>query len=278
MARTVTTATRTKPEAARLLHLEVLERRRISASYARVTLGGGEIAGFRHRGWDQWFRLFLPVSEASLARLPAKLDTLAYLRYLAIAKTDRPVLRNYTVRAYRADGPRGAEIDVDFVVHGSADDGTAGPAATWAQSCAAGDAVAILDEGVMFTPPPVFDGEVVLVGDETALPAVAGILGALPADVVGTAIVEIPEEEDRQELVRPAGIDLRWVVRDNPGATPGVAALRVATAVPVPVRPALAWAAGEHALPVTLRRHWLAAGVPKDVISFTGYWKAAGRH
>ncbi|WP_410626009.1 hypothetical protein [Amycolatopsis sp. cmx-8-4] len=40
------------------------------------------------------------------------------------------------VRAYRPDGPDGPEFDVGFVLHGSAADGTAGPAATWAQNCA----------------------------------------------------------------------------------------------------------------------------------------------
>lgn len=79
-------------------------------------------------GHDQWFRLFLPVSANSLTRLPPRLTTLSYARFLTISKTDRPVLRNYSVRARRPAGPEGPEIDVDFVLHGSAADGTAGPA------------------------------------------------------------------------------------------------------------------------------------------------------
>ncbi|MEV5504712.1 siderophore-interacting protein [Nonomuraea fuscirosea] len=73
-------------------------------------------------GYDQWFRLFLPVSANSLTRFPPRLTTLGYARFLTISKTDRPVLRNYSVRACRPAGP---EIDVDFVPHGSAADGTA---------------------------------------------------------------------------------------------------------------------------------------------------------
>jgi NADPH-dependent ferric siderophore reductase len=64
------------------------------------------------------------------------------------------VLRNYSVRAYRPARPEGPELDVDLVLHGSADDGTAGPAATWAQTGEVGDAVAILDKGIGFTPEP----------------------------------------------------------------------------------------------------------------------------
>jgi hypothetical protein len=54
----------------------------------------------------------------------------------------------------RPDGPDGPELDVDFVLHGSAADGTAGPAAVWARNCARGDAVAVLDEGIGFNPAP----------------------------------------------------------------------------------------------------------------------------
>jgi NADPH-dependent ferric siderophore reductase len=61
-----------------------------------------------------------------LARLPKTLNPLSYAKYLTIAKTTRQVLRNYSVRAYRPDGPDGPELDVDFVLHGSAEHGTAG--------------------------------------------------------------------------------------------------------------------------------------------------------
>jgi NADPH-dependent ferric siderophore reductase len=271
-------ATRVKPADPRLATMHVLRSERISPSFARVTLGGGDIDDFAFMGYDQWFRLFLPVSEASLSRLPAKLDTFAYLRYLAIARTDRPVLRNYTVRAFRAVGPDGPELDVDFVLHGSAAAGTSGPAATWAATCAPGDAVAILDEGIAFCPPAEPAPHVALVADETALPAAAGILGSLPRDARGTAYLEVPHADDRQGLDEPAGVDVRWVVRDAPGAIPGAAALAVASGAPVPSEPLSAWVAGEQQLASGLRRHWVQAGVPKDAISFSGYWKAGSRH
>ena len=64
---------------------------------------------------------------------------MAYFKYLAISKSERPTLRTYTIRDYRENGPDGPEIDVDFVLHGSAEDGTAGPAATFATTCSEGD-------------------------------------------------------------------------------------------------------------------------------------------
>lgn len=277
MARTNLSATRLKPEVSELLTLEVLRREQVSPSFVRVTLGGGDAEKFVPMGFDQWFRLFIPVADGTLGRLPQKLDTLSYLRFLTISKATRPVLRNYTVRAYRADGPRGPEIDVDLVVHGSGADGTSGPAATWAQTCAPGDVVAILDEGIGFNPPPGVD-RVVLVADETGLPAVAGILASLPSTATGTAVVEIPAEGDQQDVDCPAGVEVRWVVRTDPHGVPGRAALAAAQALPVTGEPSYGWVVGEAALPAALRRHWVAAGLPKENIMFCGYWKVDKAH
>lgn len=279
MARTNAAQTRVKPDKSELLTLHVVRRRRLSPSFARVTLGGPDLARFTPMGWDQWFRLFLPVAEGTLARLPNRLDTFAYMRYLAIAKTERPVLRNYSVAGYRADGESGPELDVDFVLHGSAADGTAGPAATWAETCDPGDAVAILDEGVLFAPPAERPGPVALVGDETALPALAGILASLPPDATGSAFVEVPDAADVRALEAPAGVEVRWVVRPDPHATPGYAVLTAAIdAGASSVPPASAWAAGEQSLAAAMRRHWVRIGVDKRAISFTGYWRAPRSH
>lgn len=274
MARTQNiNATRVKPQSSALVTLQVLRSERISPGFVRVTLGGPDAERFRPMGFDQWFRLFIPVDGGSLARLPSRLDTLSYLRYLTISKTERPALRNYTVRAFRPDGPQGPELDVDFVVHGSPEDGTSGPAATWAQRCAVGDAVGILDEGTTFNPDPTL-GEVRLVADETALPAVAGILASLGADVQGTALIEVAHDGDRQELVAPPGVDVSWVVRADPAATSGALALTSVEAAPLPHGPIYGWVAGESALATRVRRHWVGAGVPKQNVTFCGYWKA----
>lgn len=277
MARTSAETSRIKPEHATLLTLRVLRRTRLSPNFARVTLGGGDIAAFEFLGYDQWFRFFIPVSEGGLERLPNKLDMLAYAKYLTISKSVRPVLRNYTVRDYRADGPDGPELDVDFVIHGSAAEGTAGPAAGWAQTCEPGDAVALLDEGRMFNLPDGID-RVLLVADETGLPAVAGILAGLPPETRGTAIVELPSAEDIPELRAPADLDVRWVIREDPHAVPGQAALAAAETLGVPEEPFYGWVVGEQSLAAGTRRLWVRAGTPKERVMFCGYWKAGKSH
>ncbi|QDQ98890.1 siderophore-interacting protein [Tomitella fengzijianii] len=261
-----------KPADTELLTLEVLGSERLSTSFSRVTLGGGDVGRFRYAGFDQWFRLFIPVAEDSLSRLPAKLDTLAYMRYLTISKTTRPVLRNYSVSGFRADGPRGPELDVDFVLHGQDAPGSAGHAAAWSLTCGPGDAVAVYDEGVGFNPDPSLRS-VILAADESGLPALGGVLSSLDPDMRGTAFVEVPDADDRRELEHPEGIDVRWIVRE-PGAAPGESVLAAACATAVPPERFYGWVVGEQSLASGLRRHWVRGGVSKNDIMFCGYWRS----
>jgi len=264
-----------KPDAAPLLPLEVVRREQIAPHWIRVTLGGGDIDRFHHMGYDQWFRLFIPAGgEAALERVPAKANgVFGYLKFLRIPDGERPVMRNYSVRAYRpADGDRGAEIDVDFVLHGSAAEGTSGPASRWAETCEPGSRVLIIDEGLNFNPERGVD-RVLLVGDETALPAIASIAASLPADATGTAIIEVPSDDDALDFPRPAGLDVRWLVRPSTGA-PGETALAALHEVPLPDAPFHAYSAGEQALATGARKLLVGErGVDKHAVSFCGYWR-----
>lgn len=264
-----------KPETTELLHLEVLRSERLAPHWIRITLGGGEVAKFRPMGFDQWFRLFIPVGgEAGLERVPAKAHKMfGYLKFLRIPDGERPVMRNYTVRAYRqATADQGAEIDVDFVLHGSAADGTAGPASRWAETCQPGEHVLIIDEGLTFNPERGTD-HVVLVGDETALPAIASICASLPAGATGLAIIEVPSTEDALEFKHPTGVSIEWISRPNETA-PGVLALAALRDAVLPSAPFHAYAAGEQALASGVRKHLVGErGVDKNSVSFCGYWK-----
>ena len=146
-----------KPANQDLLHLTVLRTERLSPHWMRITLGGGEIDRFNPMGFDQWFRIFLPLGgDEGLERIPAKAHKLfGYLKYLRIPDGVRPVMRNYSVRAFRPPPTdTAAELDVDFVLHGSAADGTAGPASRWAETCEPGESVVIIDEGLVVQPRP----------------------------------------------------------------------------------------------------------------------------
>lgn len=261
-----------KPASPDLLHLRVVRTERLSEHWMRVTLGEGEIDRFVPLGYDQWFRIFLPVGgDEGLERIPAKANKLiGYLKYLRIPDGVRPVMRNYTVRAYRAaTADVGAEIDVDFVLHGTGPD--AGPASRWAASARPGDSVVIIDEGLGFDPERGVD-RVILAADETGLPAVSGVCASLPADATGTALIEVPSEADALAFDAPAGVEVRWLVRDAQ-TRPGTLALAALEDIPLPAEGTHAFIVGEQSLPTSGRRALVARGLDKASISFIGYWR-----
>jgi len=246
---------------------EVAGSERVTPHMVRVTFRGDDLTRLPQRGFDQWFRLFLPCTddETDFSAVPERFGMVGYLKYLRTGSGTRPPFRNYTVRAHR---PEAGELDVDFVAHG--DTGIAG---TWAQRAEVGEQVALIDQGRGFDPLDDTD-EVLLVGDESALPAVVGILRDLPRDATGVAIVEVPHADDAQDVDAPAGVDVRWLPRSDPHDRPGLLALD-AVRDRTPTNPAglHAYLAGEQQLVAESRRHLVAAGVPKARIQFTGYWK-----
>jgi NADPH-dependent ferric siderophore reductase len=115
---------------------------------------------------------------------------------------------------------------------------------------------------------------VLLVADETGLPAVAGICASLPSTAGGLAIVEVPTAEDALDFDRPPGVEVRWVVRDDPHAKPGEAALEALQASTLPDGGYHAYLVGEQALPTGGRRHLVSErGADKNLVSFCGYWR-----
>jgi NADPH-dependent ferric siderophore reductase len=250
--------------------VDVVRSERISPNFVRVTVGGEQLAPMPNHGYDHWFRLFLPQENGDTSfALPSRVDMIGYLKYLRMPGATRPHLRNYTVRAFR---PGALELDIDFVVHG--DDGVA---TRWATRAKPGDTVALLDQGCGFD----FDPEAefhLLVTDETGLPAVAGILRDLPRDARGTAIIEIPDAADAQEVGAPEGVAVQWIVR-KPGERPGSPALDAVTTWTAPAGSLHAYLVGEQALPTGARR-WLVneLGVPKRSIQFSGYWRIGQAH
>ncbi|MEJ6490590.1 siderophore-interacting protein [Leucobacter sp. USCH14] len=256
-----------------LVTAEVVRAERISPNFIRITIGGDDLARWRHLGFDQWFRLAMPVAgdATRFDRMSDRFDTRGYLKYLALPKATRPEIRNYTVRAFR---PESNEMDIDFVVHESDDPAHAGVAAPWAISLPIGDRVALIDQGCGYRSVEDTD-RVVLVGDETALPAVLGILRDIAPESVGHAIIEVPEAADRQPVEAPAGVDVQWIER-KPGERPGSHALDALRGLPASAAEGAvsAFVAGEQQLATGGRRHLVnERGVAKQAIDFCGYWR-----
>ncbi|MFF1945601.1 siderophore-interacting protein [Rhodococcus qingshengii] len=261
-----------KPASRSIVSAQVVANKRISPSFIRVTIAGEELSTIAPMGADQWFRMFIPQVGQSELRLPSAASNLWYAQYLLMSKDTRPVVRNYTIRAYRAAGSglfgETTEIDIDFAYHGDI-----GPASAWADTASAGNEVALLDEGCIYNPTPEAKWQL-LVGDESALPAIIGILESAPADLRAEVFVEIPNIEDKQDIPELANVNVHWLVREDEHATPGVLTLETVRAAELPEGPSYTFVAGEQALTTGLRRHLVNdRKFAKTDITFTGFWR-----
>lgn len=259
------------PSDRRFMMAHVVRVEPLSPFFVRLTLGGLE--GLEVRGTDHWCRLFFARQGQDVLELPTSTTELGwYLQYLATPRTRRPWVRAYALRDAR---PAVGEVDIDFVIH-TGPDGSAGPAPQFALDAQPGDRLGFLDQGVGFTPDHPHDWTL-LIGDETALPAIAGICRSLPEGMRGSAIIEIPTEDDRQDFPAPSGMEITWVIRDeSPQASgrPGELALRALRAATLPDGVVHAHAIGESALANGARRHLIhERGVPKRHVDFVGYWR-----
>lgn len=177
---------------------------------------------------DQRVKLFLPIGDEP-PRLAMKLDRSAdwYDAYRALPADHRPAMRTYTIRALRAQAQ---ELDIEFVLHGDS-----GPATRWATKAKPGDQISISapvrrgDErplGFEWTPPACLQ-DLILVADETGLPAAAGIIEALDQEASPPrvrAFFETPLDADRLSL--PGFVDVRWTSRQaDPHGRPGASLL-----------------------------------------------------
>lgn len=174
----------------------------------------------------------------------------------------------------RRFGPELSALDIEISLHES--DGPRGsdaPGTRWAQAVEPGAEVAFLDEGYSCAPTPDAAWQL-LVGDETALPAILAILersaDTLPAEV----FLKLPAREDiRGDVVAPPGTDIHWLARAEPCAKPGALALQAVRRAQLPDGRFHAWTAGESSLATGVRRHLVGERqVPRSDICFRGYF------
>ena len=171
---------------------------------------------------DTRVKLVIPASRG--ARPFADLDMSDpgwYRRWRGLDPLARGHLRTYTARAARIDAAE-PEIDIDVVLHLDRHGG-GGPATVWAARAQPGGGLTVLGpnrhhdapSGFEWRPPAGERVRVLLAGDETALPAIAGILQTLGHEYVGHALIEVPRAEDCQNLIGPPGVQLTWLVRGH---------------------------------------------------------------
>lgn len=231
----------------------VVRTERLTPHMVRVVLGGPGLVGFDPTPWtDRYVKLCFPPE----------------------VEGQRDRQRTYTVRWYDAQA---AELAIDFVVHG--DDGLAGP---WAASAQPGDPMSLLGPGGAYAPSGAAAWHL-LVGDESALPAIAAALEGMPAGARVKAFVEVDGPSGELPLTSPgvpvdAGPLLTWVHRGADGpAVPGAEdspLVEAVTAWDFPAGTPQVFLHGDAGFVKTLRRFLRGErSVPVEALSASGYWR-----
>lgn len=261
-ARAAAPAPRTRPT----LDLVVSRTEQLTPHLVRVVAGGPGFAAFADNGFtDKYVKIAFPDSLPGGAWPDGPVD-LAVLK-ASLPRASWPVTRTYTVRWF---DPAAHELAVDFVVHG--DEGLAGP---WAAAARPGDRLVCSGPGGAYSPDPEAAWHL-FAGDESALPAIAAALEALPRDARGIALLEVASAEEALELSAPQGVEVRWLSRDGrPAGETLVLAEAVAEAEWLDGIPAV-FAHGERGAMKELRAVFKGRGVPREKLSLSGYW-AHGR-
>ncbi|WP_370589036.1 siderophore-interacting protein [Pseudonocardia sp. C8] len=233
----------------------------------RITCASDRWRGARSIAPDQQVKLFF-ARDGGTPEVPAAPEDGSgiggwYARYLAVPEERRPWMRSYTVRALDPDAGR---MVIDFVLHG---DGShdSGPASRWAARAAIGDVLGVLGPAVAGYRSPSGQAVRLLAGDETALPAIAATLEALPPDVRAVAVIEVADAAEQQELSSPAEVEVHWVHRP-------ASLIDAVRSVRLPAGEVFAWVAGEASAVRAVRRHLVGErGLDKRAVAFTGYWR-----
>lgn len=170
-------------------------------------------------------------------------------------------VRTYTVRTFDREA---STLAVDFVLHGDE-----GVASRWAQNATTGSTLCAAGGGGRGIG---VAENYLIAGDETGLPAIGSMLENLPADARGVAFVEVANLDERQELRKPEGVELRWLSRGGEDA--GTTTLLIDAVTAHTLTPnTFAWVAAESTQVVTIRKYLRAQEVPRTSMLVIGYWR-----
>ena len=233
----------------------------LSPRLRRITLTGPQLAAFERDGRqhpafeslgpDDHVKLFLPDPATGALSLPVQGEGRLHW------PEDPPALsREYTPRGF---DPAAGALHFDFVLHGH------GVAGTWAAQVQLGQMLHLGGPRVSMLLPKA-DGYL-LIGDETALPAIANWLEMLPEDAAVTAHILIEDAAARIDLRAPQGAQIHWHPSDATDAQAMVRLLGV-----IPPRGTYVWAGGERGAIAALRAHLDGADLDSGQVDLSNYW------
>ncbi|WP_327427408.1 siderophore-interacting protein [Streptomyces sp. NBC_01236] len=241
-----------KPHSAQVVRTE-----RLTPHMQRVVLGGDGLGEFTAgSSTDHYVKLLFGPEGVSYPE-PFDMERIRE----EFPREQWPVTRTYTVRAW---DPEVRELTLDFVIHG--DEGLAGP---WATRVQPGEVVRFMGPGGAYAPDAGADWHL-LAGDESALPAIAASLEALPDGAVTHAFIEVSGPEEEQKI--NSDVEVVWLHRGN--RPQGEALVEAVRALHFPQGRVHAFVHGEAGFVKELRQLLrVEREIAREDLSISGYWR-----
>jgi len=217
--------------------VSVVEAIELTPSMRRVTFAGDALLDFASDAFDDHFKLSFP-SAGGVAR------------------------RDYTPRRYRPDA---RILVVDFAIH------DAGPATAWAMQATPGDEIEIIGPKSSKRVNQSDVSRWLLVGDETALPAISRMIEESEAGTEISSLIAVAGPQDEQTFNTEASVSVSWIHR-GPCAPEDATLLLSKLADALVGAGTFVWIAGEAVMARRIRDHFIALGHPKGWMKAGGYW------
>jgi NADPH-dependent ferric siderophore reductase len=186
------------------VHGRVVGASRLTPALVRIVLEGGDLERFEMvEATDAYVNLAFPPAGAPYDEVfePAEVRATQDKQWW-------PARRRYTVRSW---DPEARRLTIDFVVHG--DTGVAG---AWADRARPGDALVLEGPAGGYRPDPDVDW-LLMVGDESALPAIAASLEHVRPGTMTVVRLLCDGPDHEVALESPGNLALAWVHRSGDG-------------------------------------------------------------
>lgn len=238
----------------------VSEREELTPRMLRLTLVGDVLGDLRVEQPAASVRLLVPTPGDEELVMP-EWNGNEFL----LADGSRPALRTFT--PLRIDNDAG-RLDLEIVRH------PGGAVSEWAESVQPGAPAAISGPGRGYDHPSAAE-QLIVLADETALPAAIQVAETAPDEVAVHLHIEVISAAARRDIQLPDRHTVDWFVTP-PGQTPGGRLVEtVQTLGPLDGDTSI-WAAGEASAMQAIRTHLFdALGVERRRATVRGYWKPA---
>jgi NADPH-dependent ferric siderophore reductase len=215
-------------------HVEVVRVDATSKNFRSVTFRGESMTDFQSVGFDDHVKFILESAEGE-------------------------VKRDYTPRRF---DPAKGELTIEFFLH------EGGVASDWAATAQPGQRAIIAGPRGSLVVPTDYDWHL-LIGDDTALPAVARRLEELPSDTVAQVLLFVTDSADRRQLRSRSIFNVSWIYSRQE-------LLTAVQQLHLPSGSGFVWCGAESSISSTVREILVdRKGHDASAIRAASYWRHA---